>query len=301
MTREGGSELEKNKRRAPIGVFDSGLGGLTVLRSLHRRLPCENLVYFGDTARVPYGTKGAPTVRSFARQDAGLLVDRGVKMVVVACNTASAFALDHLQETLPVPVLGVIEPGVTAALQATRGGVVGVIGTSGTIRSRRYQEGLLAGGLSEDNIMALECPLFVPLVEEDKMGQTMMHLAVQEYLQPLKDACVDTLILGCTHYPLLKEDIGAFMGPETVLVDSGDMLAEAAVKLLREKELLRRDSLEKDEANSTGEMSFLLSDLPWKFADIGERFLGRSIEDTTIVGLDEMEAAGYQHERDNHD
>ncbi len=197
-----------------------------------------------------------------------------------------------------MPVLGVIEPGVAAALEATRGGVVGVIGTSGTIRSGRYQEGLLAGGLDEDQILALECPLFVPLVEEDKMGQTLMSLAVQEYLQPLKDARVDTLILGCTHYPLLKDDIGEFMGPETVLVDSADMLAEAAVVMLRAEELLRRDGASESEASRAGEMSFFLSDLPWKFADIGERFLGRPIDNTTIVGLDEMEAAGNKPEGD---
>ncbi len=281
------------RQNSPIGVFDSGLGGLTVLRALHRRLPGEDMVYFGDTARVPYGTKGESTVRAFARQDAGLLVEKGVKLVVVACNTASAFALDHLRETLPVPVLGVIEPGVAAALEATRGGVVGVIGTSGTIRSGRYQDGLRAGGLTDDQILAVECPLFVPLVEEDKMGQTLMRLAVQEYLQPLKDAAVDTLILGCTHYPLLKDDIGAFMGPGAVLVDSADMLAEAAVVLLRQEELLRGDELSR-----AGELDFYLSDLPWKFAQIGERFLGRTIADVTIVGLDEMEAAGNKHERE---
>jgi glutamate racemase len=282
----------------PIGVFDSGLGGLTVLRSLHRRLPCEDMVYFGDTARVPYGTKGEMTVRAFARQDAGLLVEKGVKMVVVACNTASAFALEHLRQALPVPVLGVIEPGVAAALQVTRGGVVGVIGTSGTIRSGRYQEGLRAGGLDDGQIMAVECPLFVPLVEEDKMGQALMKLAVQEYLQPLKDAGVDTLILGCTHYPLLKEDIGSFMGAETLLVDSAEMLAEAAVVLLRQENLLRRDGASAEESSREGELSFFLSDLPWKFSQIGERFLGRPIANAKIVGLDEMEAAGNKHEGD---
>ncbi len=304
MIPEGGFDLTPKSRA--IGVFDSGLGGLTVLRALHRRLPCEDMIYFGDTARVPYGTKGENTVRAFARQDAGLLVAKGVKLVVVACNTASAFALDHLRESLPVPVLGVIQPGVAAALAATRGGVVGVIGTSGTIRSGRYQQGLLAGGLQEDQILAVECPLFVPLVEEDKMGQTMMRLAVQEYLQPLKDAQVDTLILGCTHYPLLKEDIGTFMGQGTFLVDSAEKLAEAAVVLLREKNLLRREGVFEEgvsekgvsekEAERQGELSFFLSDLPWKFSQIGERFLGRSINNTTIVGLDEMEAAGGQPE-----
>ncbi len=294
MIPEGGSDLAAVSNASPIGVFDSGLGGLTVLRSLHRRLPCEDIIYFGDTARVPYGTKGENTVRAFARQDAGLLVDKGVKVVVVACNTASAFALEYLRSALPVPVLGVIEPGVAAALEATRGGVVGVIGTSGTIRSGRYQDGLRVGGLSDDQIMAVECPLFVPLVEEDKMGQTLMQLAVQEYLQPLKDTGVDTLILGCTHYPLLKDDIGAFMGPDAALVDSADMLAEAAALLLSEEKLLRGQPSARQ-----GELEFYLSDLPWKFSQIGERFLGRPIADATIVGLDEMEAAGIKHKGEN--
>jgi glutamate racemase len=273
-------------RRQPIGVFDSGLGGLTVLRALHRRLPCEDLVYFGDTARVPYGTKGERTVRAFARQDAGLLVKQGVKMVVVACNTASAFALDYLRQTLPVPVLGVINPGVRAALAATRGGTVGVIGTSGTIRSGRYQEGLLAGGLEQGRIVAQECPLLVPLVEEDKMGQPIMGLAVEDYLQSMRQADVDTLILGCTHYPLLKDDIGAFMGPRVVLVDSAETLADAAQQRLGEMNLLR------GEKGREGELSFLLSDLPWKFTEIGARFLGKPIGEARIVGLDEMEDAG---------
>lgn len=273
-------------RRQPIGVFDSGLGGLTVLRAVHRRLPCEDLIYFGDTARVPYGTKGERTVRAFARQDAGLLVNLGVKLVVVACNTASAFALEHLRETLPVPVLGVINPGVRAALAATRGGKVGVIGTSGTIRSRRYQEGLLAGGLGAGQIVAAECPLLVPLVEEDKMGLPIMRLAVEDYLEPVRRAGVDTLILGCTHYPLLKADIGAYMGPDVRLVDSAETLAEAAHSRLAGQGLLRA------EPGREGVLSFYLSDLPWKFAEIGARFLGKPIAEPVIVGLDEMEAAG---------
>jgi glutamate racemase len=274
------------RKDQPIGVFDSGLGGLTVLRALHELLPCEDLVYFGDTARVPYGTKGERTVRAFARQDAGLLVGLGVKMVVVACNTASAFALDHLRQTLPVPVLGVINPGVRAALAVTRGGPVGVIGTSGTIRSERYQEGLRAGGLAVEKIHVQECPLFVPLVEEDKMGEPIMQLAVDDYLLPLRQAGVDTLILGCTHYPLLKEDIGHFMGPEVALVDSAETLAEAARLRLQEMALLRA------EPGRQGELTFYLSDLPWKFAEIGARFLGQPIGEATVVGLDEMEAAG---------
>lgn len=274
---------------APIGVFDSGLGGLTVLRALHERLPGEDLVYFGDTARVPYGTKGEKTVRAFARQDAGLLVARGVKMVVVACNTASAFALDYLQEILPVPVLGVIEPGVRTALAATRGGRVGVIGTSGTIRSGRYQAGLQAGGLPVDGVVACECPLFVPLVEEGMLDNTMTELAVAQYLQPLRTAGVDTLILGCTHYPLLKGAIGAYMGPGVELVDSAAALATAAEEQLVALGLLQAPT----SPERAGTLSFLLSDIPWKFQEIGARFLGKPIENMKTVDLDEMEEAGH--------
>lgn len=272
--------------RAPIGVFDSGLGGLTVLRALHERLPNEDLLYFGDTARVPYGTKGEKTVRAFARQDAGLLVARGVKMVVVACNTASAFALDHLHDVLPVPVLGVIEPGVRAALAATRGGTIGVIGTSGTIRSGRYQQGLAKAGLGPERIVAAECPLFVPLVEEGLGGHAMTRLAVAEYLRPVRDAQVDTLILGCTHYPLLSADIEAYLGPDVRLVDSAEALATAACGALAAAGAL-------NDGDQAGRLSFILSDIPWKFAEIGARFLGKPIEGVESVGLDEMEAAGH--------
>ncbi|MFH2052560.1 MAG: glutamate racemase [bacterium] len=287
-------------RRRPIGVFDSGLGGLTVLRELHRRLPCEDLIYFGDTARVPYGTKGEKTVRNFARQDAGLLVGLGVKLVVVACNTASAFALDHLQEVLPVPVLGVIEPGVSTALKATRGGAVGVIGTPGTIRSGRYQAGLQAGtaefpGVPGGRILVQECPLLVPLVEEGWESHPVTRMTLDQYLGPMRDAGVDTLILGCTHYPLLKAEISEYMGPAAVLVDSAEALAAAAEGTLADLGLRRRDG---DPAAGAGKnppegaLSFYLSDIPWKFAEIGARFLGKPINNVETVGLDAMEEAG---------
>ena len=281
----------RNDAARPIGVFDSGMGGLTVLRALHELLPGEDIIYFGDTARVPYGTKGEKTVCAFASQDAGLLVDLGVKMVVVACNTASAFALEHLRETIDVPVLGVINPGVRTALANTRGGAVGVIGTSGTIRSGRYQEGLKAGGLGPDRILVQECPLFVPLVEEGMMGHAMTVMAVEEYLLPLRDAGVDTLILGCTHYPAMKEDIGRFMGPDVNLVDSADALAAAAQDRLNELGLLRGGDDQRE-----GELEFYLSDIPWKFQEIGARFLGKPIHEVITVGLDEMEAAGDKND-----
>ncbi len=268
----------------PIGVFDSGMGGLTVLRALHERLPAEDILYFGDTARVPYGTKGARTVQAFAWQDARFLVGQGVKMVVVACNTASAFALDYLAQRLAIPVLGVIDPGVAAALSATRGGSVGVIGTSGTIRSGRYQEAL-ADSLPADHIVAQECPLFVPLVEEGLVDHALTELACAEYLTELRARAVDTLILGCTHYPLLKPVIARFMGAGTVLVDSADVLADAAEVRLQAEGLRRADG-------AKGRLSFFLSDIPWKFREVGERFLGEPIQGVTTVNLDELESEG---------
>jgi len=284
----------------PIGIFDSGMGGLTVLRALHQRLPREDLIYFGDTARVPYGTKGARTVRAFARQDAMFLASLGVKMIVVACNTASAFALEYLTRLCDVPVLGVITPGVQTALARTRGGNIGVVGTSGTIRSGRYQEGL-SRNIAAERILARECPLFVPLVEEGMTEHPVTELVVTEYLLPLKEAQVDTLILGCTHYPALKPVIGRYMGTEVTLVDSADALAEAAADLLAASELARNGGIGKattPDASSTdaspteGSLTFYLSDIPWKFAEVGARFLGQPINDVTTVNLDEVEAAG---------
>jgi len=260
------------------------MGGLTVLRALHHRLPAEDLIYFGDTARVPYGTKGAGTVQAFAWQDARFLAAQGVKMVVVACNTASAFALDHLASRLPIPVLGVIEPGVATALAKTRGEAVGVIGTRGTITSGRYQEGL-ATRLDPSQIHAQACPLFVSLVEEGLTDHPLTELACAEYLTGLREAEVDTLILGCTHYPLLKPTIARFMGPETYLVDSAEVLADAAEKQLRADGMLRQD-------DHQGELRFFLSDIPWTFTEVGARFLGRAIDDVTTVNLDELESQG---------
>jgi len=265
----------------PIGVFDSGLGGLTVLRALHERLPGEDLIYFGDTARVPYGTKGAGTVRAFAWQDAAFLVERDVKLLVVACNTASAFALEDLAGRLPIPVLGVIQPGVDAALAVTRGGPVGVIGTRGTIASGRYQAGL-STALPGSRVLARPCPLFVSLVEEGLTEHPLTDLAVAEYLAELRDAGVDTLILGCTHYPLLKPAIARFMGPDVRLVDSAETLAGAVASLLATTGLLREEP-------RSGRLDFFLSDLPWTFQEIGERFLGRPIAGVTTINLEQLE------------
>ena len=266
----------------PIGVFDSGLGGLTVLRALNERLPAEDLVYFGDTARLPYGSKGGRTVRIFARQDSEFLCSLGVKMVVVACNTASAFALGYLEDSIPVPVLGVIRPGVETALRRTKGGPVGVIATRGTITSGRYQAAL-AAVIGEDRVLARETPLLVPLVEEGMIDHTVTEQVVEQYVSPLREAGIDTLILGCTHYPLLKDMLARAMGPEVALVDSAEALAEAAAAKLAAADLLRPAD------GPAGKLSFWLSDLPWKFKEIGERFLGRSISSVETVNLDERE------------
>ena len=277
---------------APIGVFDSGMGGLTVLRALHARLPGEDLIYFGDTARVPYGTKGARTVRAFARQDAAFLAGKGVKLIVVACNTASAFAMEHLRASFDLPFLDVIGPGVQTALAKSQGGRIGVIGTSGTIRSGRYQEGL-AAAVPADRIVAQECPLFVPLVEEGMTDHPITHIAVAEYLTPLKEQEVDTLILGCTHYPVLKNAIARFLGPEVTLVDSAFVVAEAVATLLGENGELGADgSADGSGEDVAGRMTFYLSDIPWKFAEVGARFLGQPIQGVTTVNLNEAEHDG---------
>jgi len=262
------------------------MGGLTVLRALHRRLPAEDFLYFGDTARVPYGTKGERTVRAFAEQNAAFLMSRGVKMIVVACNTASAFALAHLQDRLPVPVLGVIEPGVHAALARTRGGVIGVIATRGTINSGRYQE-LLAREIPASRVLARPCPLLVPLVEEGMIEHEITRQVVAADLGSLQGAGVDTLILGCTHYPLLKDVIGRFMGPDVALVDSAETLAEAAVGLLKERGLNRVGT------HAPGKMAFWLSDIPWKFQEVGSRFLGHPIDEVQTVNVNEANWDGH--------
>ncbi len=203
-----------------IGIFDSGVGGLTVLRELRLQLPQEELVYLGDTARVPYGTKSPQTVGRYAREAARFLVGQRVKLLVVACNTASAVALDDLSAIHQLPVVGVIEPGARKALAVTRTGRVGVIGTEGTIRSRAYERALRAGN-PQIEVSVAPCPLFVPLAEEGWADHPVAHLAAAEYLAPLLREGIDTLVLGCTHYPLLKRTLQEVAGPGVELIDFG--------------------------------------------------------------------------------
>ena len=262
----------------PIGVFDSGLGGLTVVHELMQVLPDERIIYFGDTARVPYGPKSAETVRRYALQIGEWLVTQGVKVVVVACNTATAHALPALREVLPVPVIGVIEPGARAAVAATTGNSVGVIGTAGTIASGAYERALKALSPSLE-VHAKACPLLVPLVEEGWTEHNATRLIVQEYLQPLREANVDTVVLGCTHYPLLAHTIAQEAGPHVRLIDSARETASETARLLRDNawECNAPMPAELAQYRST-QYRFVASDAPEHFLRLGRHFLGDAID-----------------------
>ncbi len=261
---------------APIGVFDSGIGGLTVLKELLAHLPGEAFVYFGDTARVPYGTKSAETVRRFSRENVRLLLDRGVKSVVVACNTASAEALPMLQREFALPIVGVIEPGVRAAVAASGSGRIGVIGTAGTIRSGAYQAGIR---LLKDNadITAAPCPLFVPLAEEGWIDHPVTEMVAREYLNEFRTRDIDALVLGCTHYPLLKSVISRVMGASVELVDSAVETAREMKRIIQSEDIIG--------GGGNGNFSVILSDTSPTFEEIAQRFLGRDIPEIELVSV----------------
>lgn len=261
---------------APIAVFDSGLGGLSVVRHLRQLLPHENLVYFGDTARVPYGTKSRPTVVKFALETAGFLLEFEPKLIVAACNTASALALEDLRRELPVPVIGVVEPGACAAVTLAQGQPIAVIGTEATIGSEAYRRAIRAAA-PDQPVLAQACPLFVPLAEEGRAcGDPLVKLAVEDYLAELRSQGVRVLVLGCTHYPLLRDAIADFLGPNVTIVDSG-----------RETSLVVRDYLA-DRGNlsartTPGSMHCYVSDNPARFRRVGSRFLSEDVEHVEFV------------------
>lgn len=256
---------------SPIGIFDSGIGGLTVAREIIRQLPHEGLVYFGDTARVPYGPKSPDTVRRYSREIAAFLLGERVKAIVVACNTATAHALESLRAELDVPVIGVIEPGARAAVRATRSGHIGVIGTIGTVRSGAYERAIRAVD-PELRTTARACPLFVPFVEEGWLDHEATRLAAEEYLAPLVDEGIDTLVLGCTHYPLLAPLIARVLGPSVALIDSAQETAAESARVLAER------SLSADASRSAPpRRRFVASDDPLMFLQLGQRFLGAAI------------------------
>ena len=264
----------------PIGIFDSGLGGLTVARAVHTALPAEDLVYLGDTARVPYGTRSARTVIKYAIGCAERLLSFDIKLLVIACNTASGVALDELQARLDIPVVGVIRPGAHAGVQATRNRRVGVLATAGTVASGAYERAIRAE--SEGiRVFAQPAPLFVPLAEEGWTTGEVPRLAARRYLEPLVEADVDTIVLGCTHYPLLFETIHGvavdLLGHEVVIVDS----AEATARSLTE--LVEADPAAGPEA---GGLRVLVTDLPGQFGSSASRFLGRPLEGLDIEAID---------------
>jgi glutamate racemase len=259
---------------AAIGIFDSGIGGLTVTREIMALLPHEHLIYLGDTGRYPYGTKSADTVRRYSLENAAFLADKGIKMLVVACNTSAAVALDVLSEHVDVPVIGVIEPGARAAVKRTRNRKVGVIGTEGTIASGAYTRALKRLD-PQLELYTRACPLFVPLAEEGWVNNAVARSAAALYLTSLKRSGIDTLVLGCTHYPLLADVITEFMGDKVRLVDSARTTAEAIRETLVRYGLLQR--------SGRGSASFFVTDATDRFTKVAARFMGQPVESAVRI------------------
>ena len=256
--------------RRPIGIFDSGIGGLTVAGQIQKILPEEDIVYFGDTARVPYGTKSKETVTKFSVENVEFLMEKDVKLVVVACNTASSLSLDFLKRCFRVPIIGVIEPGAKGAVSTTRNNRVGVIGTNATVSSGAYEKAIKKIN-SRISVSAQGCPLFVPLVEEGWLNRDVTRQVASTYLAALKAKKIDTLIMGCTHYPLLREVIQEVMGRNVLLVDSAKEVAKEARIILDSAGLL-------NSPGRKGKHNFFVSDEPSRFVRMAERFLKRRIK-----------------------
>ena len=252
----------------PIGVFDSGVGGLTVVKELIRQLPSEDIVYFGDTARVPYGIKSRETIIRFSIENILFLLKQDVKLICVACNTVSSMALPVIMNHFKVPIVGVLTPGVREAVYATQNKRIGVIGTKGTIKSLAYENEIKQLD-PKVKVTAVACPLFVPFVEEGWLSGDVVLEVARNYLKPLKDARVDTVILGCTHYPLLKPVIKEVLGKEVALIDSAKQVAIEVKKILAEEGELNK--------SRRGKHRFYVSDNPEWFSGLAERFLGRSL------------------------
>ncbi|MDD5686689.1 MAG: glutamate racemase [Elusimicrobia bacterium] len=268
-----------NSNANPIGVFDSGVGGLTVIKELIKVLPNEDIIYFGDTARVPYGTKSKDSVVRFSKEIVGFLTEKNVKLILVACNTASAVALNILRKEVKIPVVGVIESGVTAALSSSSRKKIGVIGTEATIRSGAYEKAIRKAA-GNCKVINRACPLFVPLVEEGWVDKKVNKIVAGEYLKFMKKSGVDTVILGCTHYPLLKNVIGKILGKKIKLVDSGVEVARNVKKILENKKLLNN-------RKRFGYRKFFVSDAPAKFKKLGRIFLRRKILVVSKVNVEE--------------
>lgn len=265
----------RSAQQLPIGVFDSGVGGLTVVRALMERLPFENIIYFGDTARVPYGVKSVETICSFAEQITDFLLNQGVKLLIIACNTMAAVARHVVEERSHIPVLDVIDAGARNAVHVTRARYVAVIGTPATINSNAYARAIHRYDPSV-RIFSQACPLFVPLVEEGWLDHPVTRLTAEEYFKPVLCHPIDTMVLGCTHYPLLKPLLQEVVGPGVQLVDSAEAMADQTAEVLHATGLAAVEE-------KPPEYVFYVSDVPLRFQTIGERFLGRTLANVHVV------------------
>ncbi len=274
--------MEKDaKKTAPVGVFDSGVGGLTVAREIMRNLPNEDIVYFGDTARVPYGSKSKDNIIRYSRQIIHFLQTKGVKTIVIACNTASALALETVKDEFDIPIIGVVEPGARAALSVTETKKIGVIGTEATVRSAMYEK--IIGGIdSKVSVIAKACPLFVPLVEEGFKKHHVTDEIIDYYLNSFKESDIDALILGCTHYPLLRSKIREYVGERITLVNPAYETA-MDLKVLLEK----NDMVNPDAEGDHGSYSFFVSDAADKFKQFANSILPYDIETTKQINIEE--------------
>lgn len=264
----------------PIGVFDSGIGGLTVLNEIMEQLPSEDIIYFGDTARIPYGTRSQDTVKKYAFQCIKFLLSKDIKAIVIACNTASAVALKDAIKSFNIPIIGVIEPGAKASIESTKNNKIGIIGTSGTINSESYQRYIRRKNNSME-VIGVSCPLFVQIVEEGWEDTDVAMLTAEKYLMELKEHNIDTLVLGCTHYPILRYTLSKVMGKNVVLVNPAYETAKEVKNILAEKEMLR-------EGIHNPKYEFYVSDDPEKFRRIGGNFLRREIHNIQKVDIENL-------------
>lgn len=274
--------LELMDKSSPIGVFDSGIGGLSVLKQFIRLLPSEQYIYLGDTARVPYGNKSNETVNRYAKDCTEFLLKKDVKLIIVACNTVSAVALETIKSIAGnIPVIGMIAPAVNGALRTTVNGKIGVIGTRATINSNTYEKSIKTVNQSDFEVFSQECPLFVPFVEEGLINHPATKLIAEDYLKKLKDYGIDTLILGCTHYPLLNKLIMEIL-PNVNLIDTGEHAAINAIRLLAENNMLGE---EMNNMLSNHKIEFYVTDVPTLFFEIAKKFLGFSVESPTLIKM----------------
>jgi glutamate racemase len=270
--------LNHTDKQKPIGVFDSGIGGLTVVKRLASALPNESIIYFGDTARVPYGSKSNSTVIEYSIQNTKFLLQKNIKALVVACNTASSIAIPELKKMFDIPIIGMIEPGSRMAINKSNSNKIGVIGTRATINNLAYSKEIKKLNKSAQ-VIEKPCPLFVPLAEEGWIKHQATYEIAEEYLKELREDKVDTLVLGCTHYPILSEVIQKVIGSNVTLIDSGVASSEVIKSELEKLDLL-------SDSKKTGEQEYYVSDIPAKFKEVAELFLGREIDHVHKVDLE---------------